>query len=32
VEARMARLEDLKPGCAIRGVLPGGLVVVVSVE
>jgi hypothetical protein len=27
----VARPEDLKPNCAIRGVLPGGLVTVVSV-
>ena len=28
----MARLEDLKPNCSIRGVLPGGIVTVVSVQ
>jgi hypothetical protein len=28
----MAKLEDLKPGSSIRGVLPGGLVAVVSVQ
>jgi hypothetical protein len=28
----MAKLEDLKPSGAIRGVLPGGLVTVVSVQ
>ena len=28
----MARLEDLKPGSSIRGVLPGGGVTVVSVQ
>src|SRR5215472_4962807 len=28
----MAPLEDLKTGCSIRGVLPGGLVSVVSVR
>ena len=28
----MARLEDLKPGSSIRGVLPGGVVTVVSVQ
>jgi hypothetical protein len=28
----MARLEDLRPGTSIRGVLPGGLVTVVGVE
>jgi SNF2 family DNA or RNA helicase len=28
----MARLEDLRPGCSMRGVLPGGHVTVVSVQ
>ncbi len=28
----MTRLEDLKPNCSIRGVLPGGIVTVVSVQ
>ena len=28
----MAALEELKPGCSIRGVLPGGIVTVVSVQ